>query len=88
LIDPPSDMERAIFELDAVALAAMQKYDGILVNKRNVFQIQNQFLPGCLNRDQLSKLFDIVRCFDPSAKCEQNSTIPRSPSPQHASSLA
>jgi hypothetical protein len=32
LVDPPSDMERAIFELDAIGLAAVEKFDGILVD--------------------------------------------------------
>src|SRR4029077_2142548 len=86
LIDPPSDMERAIFELDAVGLAAAEKFDGILVDERHVPQIQNQLLPGCLNGEQLLKLLDILSCFDPAAECEQNSTIPSSPSSQHTSS--
>jgi hypothetical protein len=88
LIDPPSDVERAIFELDAIGLAATKKFDGILVDERHVPQIQNQLLPRCLDGEHLFKLLDILRCFDPAAECEQNSTIPSSPSSQHASSLA
>ena len=80
LIDPPSDMERAIFELDAIGLAAAEKFDGILVDERHVPQIQNQLLPRCLDGEQLFELLDILCCFDPAAKCEQNSTIPCSPS--------
>ena len=77
LVDPPSDMERAIFELDAVGLAAAEKFDGVLVHERHVPQIQNQLLPRCLDREQLLELLDIL-CLDPPAECEQNSTIPRS----------
>ena len=73
-------MERAIFELDAIGLAAAEKFDGILVDERHVLQIQNQLLPGCLDSEQLLKLLDILCCFDPAAECEQNSTISRSPS--------
>ena len=88
LIDPPSDMERAIFELDAIGLAAAEKCDGILVHERHVPQIKNQLLPRCLDGEQLLKLLDILGCFDPAAEREQNLTIPCSPSSQHASSLA
>jgi hypothetical protein len=79
-IDPPSDMERAIFELDAIGLAAAEKLDGILVDERHVPQIQNQLVPRCLDGEQLLKLLDILCGFDPAAECEQNSTIPCSPS--------
>jgi hypothetical protein len=87
LIDPPSDMERAIFELDAIGLAATKKFDGILVDERHVPQIQNQLLPGSLDAEQLLKLLNILCCFDPSAECEQDLTVPCSPGSQHASSL-
>jgi hypothetical protein len=87
LIDPPSDMEGAIFELDAIGLAATKKFDGILVDERHVPQIQNQLLPGSLDAEQLLKLLNILCCFDPSAECEQDLTVPCSPSSQHASSL-
>jgi len=73
-------MERAIFELDAIGLAAAEKLDGILVDERHVPQIQNQLLPRCLDGEQLLKLLDILCCLDPAAECEQNSTIPCSPS--------
>ena len=73
-------MERAIVEVDATSLAVAEKFDGILVDERHVPQIQNQLLPGCLDGDQLLKLLDILCCFDPAAECEQNSTIPCSPS--------
>jgi hypothetical protein len=72
-------MERAIFELDAIDLAAAEKFDGILVDECHVSQIQNQLLPRCLGGEQLLKLLDILSCFDPAAECEQNLTIPRSP---------
>jgi hypothetical protein len=79
-VDPPSDMKRAVLQLDTIGLTEMEKLDGILIDKRHVPQIQNQLLPGCLKGDQLSKLVDIVRCFDPAAKREQNSSILSSPS--------
>ena len=72
-------MERAIFELDAIGLAAAEKCDGILVDERHVPQIQNQLLPRCLDGEQLLKLLDILCCFDPTTECEQNATVPRSP---------
>jgi hypothetical protein len=80
-------MERAIFELDAIGLAAAKKFDGILVDERHVLQIQNQLLPGCLDGEHLFKLLDILRCFDPATECEQDLTVRCSPSSQHASSL-
>src|ERR1700688_1566379 len=80
-------MERTIFELDAIGLAAAEKFDSILVDQRHVLQIQNQLLPRCLDGEQLLKLLDILCCFDPTAECEQNSTVPCSPSSEHANSL-
>ena len=73
-------MERAIFELDAIGLAAVEKCHCILVDERHVPQIQNQVLPRCLDGEHLFELLDILRCFDPAAECEQNSSIPCSPS--------
>ena len=79
-------MERTIFELDAIGLAAAEKFDGILVDEGHVSQIQNQLLPRCLYGEQLLELLDIL-CFDPATECEQDLTIPCSPSSQHGSSL-
>jgi hypothetical protein len=73
-------MERAIFELDTIGLAAAEEPDGILADERQVPQIQNPLLPGCLDGQQLLKLLDILCCFDPTAECEENSTNPCSPS--------
>ncbi len=73
-------MERAIVELDAVGLAAVEKSDGIRADERHVPQVQNQLLPRCLDGEQLLKLLDILGCFKLAAECEQNSTIPCSPS--------
>ena len=73
-------MEGAIFELDAILFAAAEKFDGILVHERHVPQIQNQLQPKRLDGEQLLKLLDILCCFDPATECEQNSTIPCSPS--------
>jgi hypothetical protein len=80
-------MERAIFELDAIGLAAAEKFDGTLVDERHVPQIQNEPLPRCLAGEQLLKLVDILRSLDPAAECEQDLTVRCSPSSQHASSL-
>jgi len=80
LIDPPSDMERAILERDPIGLAAAEKLDGVLADERHVPQIQDQLLPGCLLGQQLLKLRDVLCCFDPAAESEENSTISRSPS--------
>jgi len=63
-------MERAIFELDAIGLAAAEKFDAILVDERHVPQIQNQLPPRCLDGEQLLKLLDFLCCFDPTAECE------------------
>ena len=73
-------MERAIFELHPVGLAAAEKFDGILVDERHVRQIQNQLLPRCLDGEQFLELLDILCGFDSAAEREQNLTIPCSPS--------
>jgi len=73
-------MKRAILQLDAIGLAATEKFNGILVDERHVPQIQNQLLPRCLDGEQFLKLIDILSCFYPAAECEQNSTIPCPPS--------
>jgi hypothetical protein len=79
-------MERTIFELDTVGLAAAEEFDGILVNQRHVPQIQNQLLSRCFDGEQLFELFDVFG-LDPATECKQDLTIPCSPSSQHASSL-
>ena len=76
-------MERAIFEPDAIGLAAAKKFDGSLVDERHIPQIQNQLPPRCLDGEHLFELLDILRCFDPASECEQGLTAPCSPSPQH-----
>ena len=81
-------MERAIFELDAIGLAAAEKFDGILVDERHVHQIQNQPLPSCLGCERLSKQLNVLCRFDPAAECEQDLTVRCSPSSQHASPFA
>ena len=68
-------MERAIFELDPVGLAAAEKFDGILVDERHVLQIQNHLLPGCFCGEQFLELLDIL-CFDPATEREQDLTAP------------
>jgi hypothetical protein len=79
-------MEGAIFELDAIGLAATKKFDGILVDERHVPQIQNQLLARCLDGEQFLKLFDILGCLDTAAEREQNLTISFSLSSKHESS--
>ena len=59
-IDPLSDMKRTIFELDAIGLAAAEKFDGVLVDERHVFQIQDQLLAGCLDGQKLLDLRDVT----------------------------
>jgi hypothetical protein len=78
-------MERAIFELDAIGLAAVEKFDRVLVDERHVRQIQDQLLPRCLGGEQLFELLDVL-CLDAAAECEQDLTVRCSPSSQHASS--
>ena len=79
-------MERAIFELDAIGLAAVEKFDCILVDERHVSQVQNQSLPGFLGGEQLLELLDVL-CLEPATQGEQDLTVRCSPSSQHASSL-
>jgi hypothetical protein len=52
-------MERKSFELDAIALAAAEKFGGIQVDERHILKIQNQLLPRCLEGKHLLKLLDI-----------------------------
>ena len=73
-------MKRAILELQAIGLAAAEKFDGILVDERHVPQIQNHLLPRCLDGEQLLKLLDILWCFDATAEREQSPAIACSPS--------
>jgi hypothetical protein len=63
-------MERAILELDSICLAASEKLDGVLVDEHHVLQIQNQLSPTCLDCEELLKLLDIFRCFDPATEYE------------------
>jgi hypothetical protein len=78
-------MERAILELDAIGFAAAEKLDGNLADKCHVPQIQNQLLPGWLGGEQLLKLLDFLRGFDPTAECELDLAVRSPPSSQHAS---
>jgi hypothetical protein len=79
-------MERTVLELCAIGLASAEKFDGILINECHVSQIQNQLLPRCLDGEQFLELLDIL-CFDPATECEQDLTIPCSPSSKHGTSL-
>jgi hypothetical protein len=66
LIDPISDMERAILKLDPVRFAMSEKSYGVLVNERHVPQIEYQWLPRCLDEEQLFELLDILRLYPPT----------------------
>jgi hypothetical protein len=80
-------MQRAIFELDALGLAASEKFHSVLAHQRHVLQIQNQFLRGGFDSKQLLQVLDVLRGLDPAAERKQNLTVPFSLSSQHASSL-
>jgi hypothetical protein len=74
LIDPISDMERTILELDPVRFAMGEKCYGVLVNERHVPQIEDQLLPRCLDDEQLLELLDILR-LHPATESEQHLTV-------------
>ncbi len=72
--DPLSDISRTIVELDAIGLAAGEKFHRVLVNECHVPQIQHQVLPRCLQGEQLSELLDIFR-FNSATERENDSAI-------------
>jgi hypothetical protein len=87
LIDPISDMERTILELDPVRFAMGEKCYGVLVNERYVPQIEDQLLPRCLDDEQLLELLDILR-LHPATESEQHLTVCWSLNSEHKSSPA
>src|SRR6476620_6830357 len=74
LIDPISDMERTILELDPVRFAMGEKCYGVLVNERHVPQIEDQLLPRCLDDEQLLELLDILG-LHPATESAHHSTV-------------
>jgi hypothetical protein len=67
-------MERTTFKLDPLRFAMGEKRYGILVHECHVPQIEYQRLPRCLDREQLSKLLDILR-LHPAAESEHHLTV-------------
>jgi hypothetical protein len=74
LVDPVSDMERTILELDPVRFAMGEKCYGILINEYHVPQIEHQLLPRCLDDEQSLKLLDILR-LHPATESEHHLTV-------------
>jgi hypothetical protein len=74
LLDPLSDIERTVFELDAIRLAAVEKFHSIVIDERHIPQIQNQLLPGSFHSEQLSQFLDIF-CFNSATKLENDPAI-------------
>lgn len=74
MIDPISDMKRAILKLDAVRFAMSEKSHGVLVNEHQVPQIEYQRLPRCLDEEQLFELLDILRLY-PAAEPKHHFTV-------------
>jgi hypothetical protein len=74
LIDPISDMERTILELDPIFFTMGEKCYGILVNERHVPQIEHQQVPRRLDNEQLLELLDILR-LHPATESEHHLAI-------------
>jgi hypothetical protein len=74
LIDPISDMERTILELDSICFAMGEKCYGVLVNERHVPQIEHQLLPRCLDDEQLLELLDLLH-LHPATESEHHLTV-------------
>jgi len=74
LIDPISDMERTILELDSICFATGEKCYGVLVNERHVPQIEYQWLPRSLDEEQLFELRDILH-LHPATGSEHHLTV-------------
>ena len=73
-LDPLSDIGGTILELDAVGLAAGEKFHRVLVDEGHVPQIQNQRLPRCLQGEQVSEPLDIF-CFNSATEREDDPAI-------------
>jgi len=60
--------------MDAVGLAAGEKFHRVLVDECHVPQIQNQLLRPCFQGEQFSQFLDIL-CFDSATEREGDSAI-------------
>ena len=67
-------MERTILKLHSVRFAVGEKCYGVLVNERNVSQIEDQLPPRSFDDEQLLKLLDILR-LHPAAESEHHLTV-------------
>jgi hypothetical protein len=72
-----------MFDFDAAPLAIAQEIDGVLVDERDVGQIQNQLPLRRFRVEQHSELPDVCR-LDSAAELEHDSTIARSLNFEHA----
>jgi hypothetical protein len=73
-IDPITDMEGTILDLDPVRFAMREKCHGVLVHERHVLQIEYQPLPRRLDDEQLLDLLDILG-LHPAAEREHDLTV-------------
>ena len=73
-LDPHSDIGGTILELDAVGLAAGEKFHRILVDKCHFPQIHHHVLRRRLRGEQLSELLDIF-CFNSATEREDRPAI-------------
>jgi hypothetical protein len=82
LIDPVSDVERTVLQLDPLRFAFGEKCHGVPVHECQVSHIEDQRLPRRFDDEQLPELLDIVR-LDPAAESEHYLTVRRSPDSEH-----
>ena len=73
-LDPHSDIGGTILELDAVGLAAGEKFHRVPVDECHIPQIQHQLLPRCFQSEQLSELLNIF-CFNSATEREDNPAV-------------
>ena len=67
-------MERTILKLDPLGFAVGQKCYDVLVNERQVPQIERQLLPRRFGDEQFLELLDILR-LHPAAESEHHWTV-------------
>jgi hypothetical protein len=73
-LDPLSYIGRAIFDRDAVRLAAGEKCHHVLADQRHVPQIQDQLLTRCLQGELLLEFLDIF-CLNSAAERENDPAV-------------
>jgi hypothetical protein len=73
-LDPLSNIGRTILEIDAVGLAAGEKFHRVLVDECHISQIQLHVLPRFLQGEHLSELLDIFY-FNSATEREHDSAI-------------